>query len=119
MSVPEPAQFADQWIRAWNARDPEAVLAHYADDATFTSPVAARVVPESRGVIRGKEALRDYWGRALQGNGDLHFLLLGVYVGVDTLVVNYENQRGVRLAEVMIFENGLITRGQATALHEA
>jgi len=119
MSTPEPTQFAERWIEAWNARDAEAVLAHYAEDATFTSPLAARVVPESRGVIRGKHALREYWNLALASNPDLHFVLIGVYVGVDTLVVNYRNQRGATLGEVMTFEDGLVTSGHATTLEES
>jgi ketosteroid isomerase-like protein len=60
-----------EWARAWNARDIDAVLAHFADDVTFMSPVAADVVgtPE----LRGKEALRAYWERALARIGHLHF----------------------------------------------
>ena len=60
-----------EWARAWNARDIEAVLAHFVDDVTFLSPVAADVVgtPE----LRGKAALRAYWERALSGIQRLHF----------------------------------------------
>ena len=65
MPTPDPQPFADQWVRAWNAHDVEAVLDHFADDVVFTSPVAARVVPGSGGVVRGKAALRDYWTTAL------------------------------------------------------
>jgi ketosteroid isomerase-like protein len=50
MPTPDPRSYADAWVRAWNAHDVEAVLAHFADDVVFTSPVAARVVPESGGV---------------------------------------------------------------------
>ena len=57
--------FADEWVQAWNADDIEAVLAHFHDDVVFTSPVAARVVPKSGGVVRGKAALRNYWTTAL------------------------------------------------------
>ncbi len=65
MPTPEPDAFAEQWVQAWNAHDVEAVLAHFADDVVFTSPVAARVLPETGGVVRGKDALRDYWTTAL------------------------------------------------------
>ena len=58
MPTPEPQRFADEWVRAWNSHDVEAVLAHFHDDVVFTSPVAARVLPESMGVVRGKSALR-------------------------------------------------------------
>lgn len=44
--------------------------------------------------MRGKQALRAYWMLALERVPDLRFELLGVYVGVDTLVLNYRNQAG-------------------------
>ena len=109
----DPTEFAGEWIRAWNRRDVEAVLVHYADDVLFTSPTAARVVPESGGVIRGKGALRSYWTRALEGNPDLSFSLIGVYVGVDTIVVHYRNQLGALISEVMTFRDELVAVGHA------
>ncbi len=110
----EPRRFATAWIEAWNVRDVEAVLAHYADDVVFTSPTAARVVPESDGVIRGKDALRRYWTRALDGHPDLRFELLDVYAGVETVALRYRNQAGARVVEVMTFRDGLIAVGHAT-----
>ena len=60
-----------EWARAWNARDIEAVLAHFTDDVTFLSPLAADVVgtPE----LRGKPALRAYWQQALARIARRHF----------------------------------------------
>lgn len=46
MSTPDPRVFAEDWLAAWNRHDVDAVLAHFHDDVVFTSPVAARVVPE-------------------------------------------------------------------------
>ncbi|MDT5210939.1 MAG: hypothetical protein QOF67_3354 [Mycobacterium sp.] len=54
MPTPDPTSYTDQWVQAWNAHDVEAVLDHFSDDVVFTSPVAARVVPESGGVVRGQ-----------------------------------------------------------------
>jgi ketosteroid isomerase-like protein len=42
VDTPEPQRFAEQWISAWNDRDVEAVLTHYAEDVLFTSPTAQR-----------------------------------------------------------------------------
>jgi hypothetical protein len=33
-------EFASNWINAWNRKDVNAVLEHYADDAKFISPKA-------------------------------------------------------------------------------
>jgi ketosteroid isomerase-like protein len=107
-------RFADDWIRAWNERDLEAVLSHYADNVFFTSPLAQRFVPDSGGTVHGKDALRAYWTVALAGHPDLHFTLANVYLGVDTLVIHYRNQAGGLVSEVMTFSDGLVTVGHAT-----
>jgi ketosteroid isomerase-like protein len=60
LSQDEAERFATEWYAAWNARDLDRVMAHWAEDAVFTSPLAAQLLPESGGTLRGKEALRDY-----------------------------------------------------------
>ena len=116
MPTPESKCYADQWVRAWNAHDIEAVLDHFRDDVVFTSPVAARVVPESGGVVRGKAALRDYWTTALSQQADLQFEVVGVYRGESTLVINYRNHRGQLVNEVLTFDGGKVREGHGTYL---
>ncbi|OBK73118.1 nuclear transport factor 2 family protein [Mycobacterium sp. 1164985.4] len=102
-------------MRAWNAHDVEAVLVHFTDDVLFTSPVAARVLPQTGGVVRGKDALRQYWVTALATQPDLHFEVVGVYRGESTLVINYRNHRGGLVNEVLTFgADGLVREGYGT-----
>ena len=112
VTIPEPMRFAEEWVRAWNRRDIEAVLTHYADDVVFSSPVASQVVAASRGTVRGKQALRDYWNRALDLHTDLHFTLVDVYAGVDTIVINYRNQCDALVNEILTFRDGIVAVGQ-------
>jgi hypothetical protein len=114
MTSEEAQAFADRWVRAWNDRDVEAVLVHFDDDVTFTSPLAATVIPGSGGVIRGKESLRRYWNEALRHNPELHFTLAGVYSGVNTLVIHFQNQEGTDRCEVLMFGSGLVQAGHGT-----
>jgi hypothetical protein len=107
-------EFADSWVAAWNAHDVDAVLAHFADDVVFTSPVAAQVVPESGGVLRGKAALRAYWTAALARIPHLQFDVLGAYVGIDQLVINYRNHVGGLVCEVLRFDGDLVVEGAGT-----
>jgi ketosteroid isomerase-like protein len=116
VSTPGPAVFAEDWLTAWNRHDVEAVLAHFHDDVVFTSPVAARVMPDSQGVVRGKAALREYWNTALETMPDLHFEIVGVYHGVSAVVINYRNQTGTLVNEVLEFDGGLVRRGHGTYL---
>ena len=82
----------------------------------FTSPVAARVLQDSDGVVRGKAALRAYWTLALQRVPDLQFELIGMYVGVTAIVINYRNQVGGLVNEVLIFRDDLVREGYGTYL---
>ncbi len=103
-------------MTAWNRHDVDAVLTHFHDDVVFTSPVAARVMPDSRGVVRGKAALREYWTAALKTMPDLHFEIVGVYQGESVLVINYRNQSGGLVNEVLEFDGGLVRRGHGPYL---
>jgi hypothetical protein len=116
VSTPEPQGFAAEWAAAFNRLDVEAVLAHFHDDVVFTSPIAAKVVPGSGGVVRGKSALREYWSAAAKVMPDLHFEVIGVYRGESVLVINYRNQRGALVNEVLEFDGGLVRRGHGTYL---
>jgi hypothetical protein len=119
MDQAEAQRFVESWLRAWNDHDVERVLAHFADDAVFTSPVAAQLVPGSDGVIHGKSALRAFWGEGLRRIPDLHFELLGVYLGVDTLVINYRNQKGGLVSEVLRFDGSVVTEGHGTYVDQS
>lgn len=109
-------EFAASWAKAWNAHDLEQVLSHFAEDAVFASPVAAQLIDGSDGVLRGKAALRDYWAQGLRRIPDLHFTVLDVYVGLSAVVINYRNQKGARVSEVLIFDGPLVVQGHGTYL---
>jgi hypothetical protein len=114
MPTPDATAFSQACTRAWNDHDVEAVLVHFRDDVVFTSPVAARVIPASGGVVRGKAALRDYWLTALRVLPDLHFEVVDVYRGESLLVINYRNERGGLVNEVLMFDGDLVREGHGT-----
>lgn len=114
---PDASTFSNQWVQAWNAHDVEAVLTHFHDDVLFTSPVAAAMFPETAGVIRGKQDLRHYWNAALERLTDLHFVVEAVYHGIGTTVINYRNQNGGLVNEVLRFDDdGRVIEGHGTYL---
>ena len=73
-------------------------------------------MPGSGGVVRGKAALREYWTAALKTMPDLHFEVVGVYHGESVVVINYRNQRGALVNEVLEFDGDLVRRGHGTYL---
>jgi uncharacterized protein (TIGR02246 family) len=116
MDHTDVAAFVDGWLRAWNAHDLDGVLGHFAEDVVFSSPVAGRLLEGGDGVVRGRAALRAYWAEGLRRIPDLHFELVDVYTGVDTIVINYRNQRGGLVNEVLTFDGPLVVVGHGTYL---
>lgn len=72
---------------------------------------------DASGTVRGKEALRAYWGKALGLIPNLHFTLIDLFVSRDSVVVFYENERGKRICEYLrVNDAGLIVQGSANHL---
>ena len=106
--------FAHEWVSAWNAHDLERILSHWADDCVFVSARVTQIMGDPSGTVRGKAALRAYWKRGLEVLPDLHFELHTIFVGFDSVVLGYRNQRGQECAEmVRLGPNGLAIEGAA------
>lgn len=106
--------FAQQWIKSWNARDLDAVLAHYDDDFEMESPFIASIAGQPSGVLRGKDAVREYWTQALRKFPDLSFVLLGVHIGARSIAVRYRSVLGLIAVETLSFgASGKVTRAVA------
>lgn len=104
MTDPEARAFAAEWIAAWNRHDLDRILSHYAEEIEVTSPLVARVIGGSADTVRGKPALRAYWGPALQQFPDLEFKLLDVLPGVRSVVLHYRSIKDLIGAEFMEFD---------------
>jgi ketosteroid isomerase-like protein len=111
-----PSVFSEQWVRAWNAHDVELVLEHFHNDVLFTSPVAAKLLPGTAGVVRGKPALRHYRTQALQRIRNLRFVVEDVYQGIDTIAIVYRNQEDALVCEVLRFSGDVVIEGHGTYL---
>jgi hypothetical protein len=59
-------KIACQWFAAFNAHDLEALLLLYDDNAEHFSPKLKVRHPETKGLIKGKEALRTWWQDAFE-----------------------------------------------------
>lgn len=117
MNVEQAHHFAAAWVDAWNSHDLDAVLSHFAEDAVFTSPVAAQLLPETRGVLKGKQAIRSYWAMGLERIPDLRFEVINVYAGVDTVVINYRIHAGGLVNEILHLDpEGRVDAGHGTYL---
>lgn len=107
----EARQFASDWIAAWNSHDLEAILSHYDENVVLTSPVAAKLLNDPSGTVRGKAALREYFRRGLDAYPNLQFELQDVMFGLASVVLCYKNQKDTKTAEFMeLGEDGKVIR---------
>ena len=106
-------QIARQWLDAWNAHDAAAVVSHFAEDVTASSPLIDVRRPRSGGVLRGREEVLSYYEEGVRLAPDLHFELVDVLCGVDELTIVYRNQRRALVAETL----SLALDGTVVAVH--
>lgn len=99
LNANEAKQFAKDWCAAWNSHDLESIMSHYAEHVVLTSPTAAKLLSDP--VVRGKDALRNYFAVGLRAYPNLRFEVMDVTCGVSSMVVYYANQNGVKVSEFM------------------
>ena len=92
---------AQRWLEAFNSHRADEVVAHFAETVTATSPVIARLRPDSGGHLAGKAAVLDYYEEGLRLVPDLHFSLVEVLTGIDQVTIVYRNQAGTLVAETL------------------
>jgi hypothetical protein len=111
MTRDEAWNLANHWVAAWNNHDLDAIMAHYDDEVELTSPVAAQLLGTPDGRIVGKANLRAYFQRGLDAYPELHFGLVDVLWGVNSVVLYYTNQKGTHTGEFLeLSATGKVTR---------
>lgn len=95
--------FAYDWVDSWNKHDLSRILEHYADDFEMQSPMIAKVTGNSSGILKGKQSVGDYWAKALKMVPDLHFELINVCSGVNSIAVQYRGVGGKIAIETFTF----------------
>lgn len=97
------ADFAQEWIAAWNIHNLEKVLEHYAEEFTMSSPFIVKLAQEPSCKLQGKVAVGNYWSKALALYPNLQFELISTLVGVNRIMLYYKGVSGPA-AEVFYFD---------------
>ena len=103
------------WDAALGARDLEASLSLYAEDASIESPLVCHLMNTPTGIVQGKANLRSFIARVFQTNpSQRKRFRTGFFSDGRVLTWEYprESPEGeqMELVEVMEIENGLIRR---------
>lgn len=113
MNREEALDSAKKWCDAWNRRDIDSVIEHYADNVRFGSPTIITRLGIKNGWIEGKQKLREHFTTGMKKEG-LHFELVEVLMGVSSVVVVYRRENGSFVADVNEFDSdGKIVVAQA------
>ena len=94
-------QFAGEWLESWNSRDLDRIMRHYSERIEFVSPFVVKLLNDPTGIVRGKEALRDYFSKGLVQYPDLTFHLHKVFLGARSVTLYYESVNDQMAAEMM------------------
>ena len=116
MTGEEARRFAQAWAAAWNDLALEQVLSHFDENVAFTSPTTLAVVGVP--TVQGKQALREYWTKALARIESLRFTLDRVLWDsasgeLAIVYVSQINGQKKRVSENLTFgANGLVTSAE-------
>ncbi|GII33873.1 nuclear transport factor 2 family protein [Planotetraspora mira] len=104
---------ARRWVEAWNRRDLDAILEHYADDVEFHASTVVARWGRPDGTLRGKDELREHFSRGLALVPDLRFALEDILLSPDGYAVIYRRENGNRVIDAVELDAG----GHAARVH--
>ena len=103
---------AQIWIDAFNHKDLEMLLDLYDDAAEHFSPKLKVRHPETRGFIKGKQALRQWWQDAFERLPSLHYRLIRLTAEENRVFMEYirevAGEEDLYVGEMLEFQRGLI-----------
>jgi len=103
---------AMRWFEAFNAKALENLLALYADDAEHFSPKLKIRMPETNGLVKGKDAMREWWQDAFDRLPTLHYKVTSITANEYRVFMEYkrtvEGEDDMLVAEVLEVNNGRI-----------
>lgn len=103
---------AIQWFEAFNKHDIEMLLDLYHNEAEHYSPKLKIHQPETKGLIKGKAALRSWWTDAFMRLPQLHYTVIKLTADDEQVFMEYIRQttgeEDLRVGEVLVVMDGKI-----------
>jgi hypothetical protein len=101
-------EIALKWFAAFNDHNLKDLLALYHDKAQHFSPKLKIRRPETKGLVKGKDALRDWWQDAFDRLPELHYEVTSLTANNDRVFMEYIRQvpgeEDMLIAEVLEIE---------------
>ena len=103
---------AHTWFDAFNEKDIEKLLNLYHNNAEHYSPKLKILQPDTKGWIKGKDALRDWLQGAFERLPELHYQLMKLTASSERVFMEYirknKGEEDLNVGEVLEFEKGKI-----------
>jgi len=101
-----------KWFEAFNEHNLEKLLSLYHDQAQHYSPKLKVRLPETKGLIKGKDALRTWWKDAFDRLPELRYEVIKLTADDEQVFMEYirhvPGEEDLAVGEVLQIENGLI-----------
>ena len=105
-------QIALKWFEAFNEHNLEKLLLLYAEDAEHFSPKLKIRQPETKGLIKGKAALRIWWKDSFERLPTLNYEVKKLTADDDQVFMEYtrhvKGEEDLQVGEVLEIKNGVI-----------
>lgn len=114
MTSSELNDIAYRWFAAFNEKKLEQLLSLYNDNAEHFSPKLKVRHPETKGLIRGKAALRSWWQDAFDRLPTLNYEVIRLTSQDDRVFMEYvrhvKGEDDLFVGEMLEIKNGLIVK---------
>jgi len=112
MLAQENKQIAQKWFKAFNEKNLEDLLLLYDENAQHYSPKLKIKNPETNGLIKGKDLLRNWWQDAFNRLPSLNYEVKNIIADEEHVFMEYtrhvEAEEDLLVGEVLHIKNGLI-----------
>jgi ketosteroid isomerase-like protein len=98
---------AADWIDAWNKRDIDRIMNHYADDIEFHSSTVIKRWNIADGKLTGKEKLKQHFIKGFEEAPNLHFEFVDLVPEKDSFILTYKRENGQVVSDyIALNKNG-------------
>jgi ketosteroid isomerase-like protein len=97
----EKRALAKHWIDAWNSRDLDQILGHYAADIEFEADTVVRRWQKPDGKLKGLAELREHFSLGLELAPSLRFEIEDVFASPSGYAVLYRRENGNRVLDAV------------------
>ena len=112
MSAEQNVSIANLWFQAFNEHNLENLLSLYDDNAQHFSPKLKIRLPETKGLVTGKEALRSWWQDAFDRLPSLQYNPTSLTANEERVFMEYirkvDNEEDMLVAEVLEIQGSKI-----------